>query len=53
MNALAASPLSHRERKGPAPKAWEGEGIRPLRRNPSSSQPCGLGPSFSLWEKAL
>ena len=45
------APLSHWERKGPAPQAWEGEGLRPRRRSPSSSQPFGLGPSFSLWEK--
>ena len=43
--------LSHGERKGPAPQAWEGEGVRPRRLNPSSSHCSAMGPSFSLWEK--
>jgi hypothetical protein len=43
--------LSHRERKGPAAKRREGEGLRPLRNNPSSPHACGAGPFFSLREK--
>ena len=45
--------LSHRERKGPTPQAWEGEGFRPHRMIPSSSHASrgGAGPFFSLWEK--
>jgi hypothetical protein len=43
--------LSHGERKGPAPQAWEGEGVRSLRRNPSPSHRFALGPSLSLWER--
>lgn len=41
--------LSRRERKGPTPQAWEGEGFRPQRMIPSSSR-LTAGPSFSLWE---
>ena len=35
---------SRRERKGPAPQAWEGEGIRPLRLDPSPSRRDRDGP---------
>jgi hypothetical protein len=43
--------LSQRERKGPIAQRWEGEGLTPLRLNPSSSHAYGAGPFFSLWEK--
>ena len=43
--------LSHGERKGPAPQAWEGEGVSPLRSNPSPSHCSAMGPSLSLWER--
>ena len=53
MSRVSGNLLSHRERKGPAPQAWEGEGVSPLRPNPSSTHAsCGAaGPFFSLWEK--
>jgi hypothetical protein len=44
--------LSQRERKGPAPQAWEGEGVRPHRLNPSPSHSLArMGPSLSLRER--
>ncbi len=46
-----ANLLSHRERKGPVAKQWEGEGFMPLRLNPSSTHASDAGPFFSLWEK--
>ena len=48
---VSGSLLSLWERKGPAPQAWEGEGLRPHRMTPSSSHRSAMGPSFSLWEK--
>jgi hypothetical protein len=51
MTAAALLVLSRRERKGPAAKRWEGEGLLPRRKNPSSPCACSAGPFFSLWEK--
>ncbi len=44
--------LSQRERNGPIAQGWEGEGLCPLRRSPSSPHALTrAGPFFSLWEK--
>ena len=53
MSQPAEDLLSQREREGPAPQAWEGEGVRPLRLTPSSTHASwgGAGPLFSLREK--
>ena len=49
-----SKPLSLRERKGPAPQAWEGEGLRPFRPYPLILPLASrAGPSFSPWEKAF